>query len=99
MEFFNNIWDLMTKSKNKELSDRALEHIKKNKKQLIEKYFKDKVAVSKGEQSTIIFMAGSPEAGKTEFSKRLMKHLDPDLLKTFVRIDADEIKTFASRFI
>ncbi|MEK7528672.1 MAG: zeta toxin family protein [Patescibacteria group bacterium] len=40
-----------------------------------------------------VFMAGSPGAGKTEFSKRLIKIIEKDRPKV-VRIDGDEIREF-----
>ncbi|HAT74366.1 MAG: Zeta toxin [Candidatus Moranbacteria bacterium GW2011_GWF2_36_839] len=63
------------------------EYIKSNKKILIQKFASPAVYESKKIPATI-FMAGSPGAGKTEFSKNLIKILD----KPLVRIDADEIR-------
>ncbi|NCN07973.1 AAA family ATPase [Candidatus Parcubacteria bacterium] len=41
-----------------------------------------------------IFMAGSPGAGKTEFSKRLIELFDTDGGNKIVRIDPDELRDF-----
>lgn len=74
-------------------SDEALAYVKKHDKELIQKY----ASVEKYppvENPLTIFMAGSPGAGKTEFSKTLIKLLHertPDL--KIVRIDPDEIRS------
>lgn len=44
------------------------------------------------EQTVSLFMAGSPGAGKTEFSKRLLETLLPDYPRYIARIDPDEIR-------
>ncbi len=76
------------------VSDKAFEYIKQNKKKLIKKYFSEKTPMPKEQTSLAIFMAGSPGAGKTEFSENFLDILSPELKKTFVRIDADEIREF-----
>lgn len=73
-------------------SDDALAYVKQYKKELIQKYapIEDYPPVV---NPLAIFMAGSPGAGKTEFSKSLIKLLygeSPDL--KIVRIDPDEIR-------
>lgn len=75
--------------KNKQIGKDALFYVKKNKKQIIKKFVEN--SISHGENSNLIamFMAGSPGAGKTEFSKRLLE--EPGL-KSLVRIDPDEIR-------
>ena len=71
------------------ICDEAIKFAKKNKKRLaeeftdIKKYTPDSIPIS-------IFMAGSPGAGKTEFSKNLIINEDPDY--TVVRIDGDEFR-------
>lgn len=67
----------------------AIEFIKKNKRSIREKFAHDKIS-EREENPFSIFMAGSMGAGKTEFSKNLLKipHIRA------VRIDADEIKEF-----
>lgn len=74
-------------------SDDALVYIKRHNKELIQKY----ASIEKYppvENPLTIFMAGSPGAGKTEFSKTLINLLHdrtPDL--KIVRIDPDEIRS------
>lgn len=67
--------------------------IKKNKHFLIEKFISKSHHVP-DVQPLSIFMAGSPGAGKTEFSKRLLKENNINA----VRIDADEIKTIIPQY-
>lgn len=69
------------------LSEKAYESIKKNKKALIEK-FDDTEKREADALPTTLFMAGSPGAGKTEISKRLMAQFK----QKPIRIDADEIR-------
>ena len=72
------------------IRNEAIEFAKKNKKRIakeltdIKKYTPDIVPIS-------IFMAGSPGAGKTEFSKNLIK-TEEDPNYTIVRIDGDELR-------
>ena len=68
-------------------TEEAKKFIKKNKKLLIEKFASPDLYKPTVNPVTI-FMAGSPGAGKTEFSKNLAKMLN----KKLVRIDADEIR-------
>jgi predicted ABC-type ATPase len=77
-----------------EITDDAKLFIKNNKADLISK-FADLSVFPRSKEPTTIFMAGSPGAGKTEFSRNFenetLKLLD---VKTrSVIIDADEIKT------
>lgn len=41
-----------------------------------------------------IFMAGSPGAGKTEFSKNLIQGIEKDNQRKIIRIDADDLRSF-----
>ena len=65
----------------------AIEHVKSNKDYIIRK-------IVKGSKSSVapvaIFMAGSPGAGKTEFSKHFLKINFKN--QNIVRIDPDEIR-------
>lgn len=73
------------------LADEALAYVKANKKLLIEEFSGSAFAPSATPMS--FFMAGSPGAGKTEFSERLLKTLTSDKLGlSVVRIDGDEIR-------
>lgn len=75
-----------------DLEQNAIDFIKKNKKTLIQKFASTDFYVPVKKPFSI-FMAGSPGAGKTEFSR----HFDPriysyDSTVPIVRIDADEIR-------
>ncbi len=75
----------------KKIYDQAIEFAKRNKVQIAkkltdpEKYAPDIMPIS-------VFMAGSPGAGKTEFSKSLIKILEEDKERRVVRIDGDEVR-------
>lgn len=86
---------------NSAVSNDAYKEIKKRKKVIIEKFANIKDYPPSAKPFTI-FMAGSPGAGKTEFSKSF----DPDIFKIaqnqntkIVRIDADEIRYLIPQFI
>ncbi|MEK7178926.1 MAG: zeta toxin family protein [Patescibacteria group bacterium] len=74
-----------------EICIQAIEFAKKNKVRIAEeltdpaKYEPEITPVS-------VFMAGSPGAGKTEFSKSLIEILEADQERRVVRIDSDEIR-------
>lgn len=74
--------------------DKAVAFVKKNRKLLIEKFANDDICPTEVNPISI-FMAGSPGAGKTEFSKNLLKKI-PGLKA--VRIDADEIKEIIPQY-
>lgn len=77
---------------NLELAESAKKFIKENKKLLISK-FADVKVFSPVEKPLSIFMAGSPGAGKTEFSKFYIEEIKKtDKTISIVRIDADEIR-------
>ncbi len=65
----------------------AKQWVRQHKKQLT-KMFCDDSAYPREESPVTIFMAGTPGAGKTEFSKSLIETFD----RKMVRIDADEIR-------
>lgn len=69
----------------------AVKFIKSHKKELIGRFASDEF-YPKEKDPVSIFMAGSPGAGKTEFSKRFLKKWN------MVRIDADEIKEFIPQY-
>src|SRR3990167_2947297 len=70
----------------------AIKFVKKNKKLIISK-FADLTKFPPSQNPFTVFMAGSPGAGKTEFSISLIKQLsEKDLNTKVVRIDADEIR-------
>lgn len=77
---------------NKDLSEQAYQYIKANKKLIIEKFTNHRL-FKKNDFPVFIFMAGSPGAGKTEFSKWLINVLENRSLSNgIIRIDADDIR-------
>ncbi len=76
------------------ISEDAKIFIKKEKRALIKK-FSDLEKFPPANEPFSFFMAGSPGAGKTEFSKRLIEMMLPIPI---VRIDADEIKEFIPQY-
>lgn len=95
------------------IRDESVLFIKQNQQRLIETFIIRKKPVPIGYAT--MFMAGSPGAGKTEFSRRLPIRLkdfsgidrilrssgfDPDLYESlFIRIDVDEIREFIPQYI
>lgn len=74
--------------------DEAIAFIKANKHKLIEKIARLQQFPSV-KNPEAFFMAGSPGAGKTEYSKSFLKALkEKDTSRKIVRIDADEIRDF-----
>jgi adenylylsulfate kinase-like enzyme len=71
-----------------EISNEAIAWVKSHQKDIVQKFAGPYPSVSGAPFS--IFMAGSPGAGKTEFSKRLMLLLR----ESIVRIDPDEVRNF-----
>lgn len=87
------IYNLLMDKEELRIQQEALEFAKRNKVRIAkdftdsEKYSPDKLPVS-------VFMAGSPGAGKTEFSKNLITILEQNRENKVVRIDADEVRPF-----
>lgn len=77
---------------NNEVSQKAHEYIKKNRKKLIQ-VFAGLDKIPPVIKAFSVFMAGSPGAGKTEVSKALLRLFYERQIPCF-RIDADEIRTF-----
>ena len=71
-----------------QLIEAAYQYIKEHKAHLIER-FADPKTYKADEHPVSLFMAGSPGAGKTESSKRLIEQFGGNLP---VRIDADDIR-------
>src|ERR1700722_5950860 len=71
-----------------QLIDAAYQYIKDHKHELIERFADPKI-YKPDNQPVSLFMAGSPGAGKTEVSKRLIEIFTGSLP---VRIDADDIR-------
>lgn len=77
-----------------QIAAKARDYIKTNKTKLCQKFarLKDYPPV---ENPSVYFMAGSPGAGKTEFSKSFIKELvGKEPKRRIVRIDADEVRDF-----
>ncbi len=74
-------------------SEKAKEFIKKNKHLLFEKFASSKT-YQPNKNPISLFMAGSPGAGKTEYSKRFIERFDSNI----VRIDADEIREIIPQY-
>ena len=79
----------------KVLSDEAIEHVRKEQKLLINKFIGDVQPVA---NPVSIFMAGSPGAGKTEFSMHLINEILGAENK-IVRIDPDAIRVWLPQYI
>ena len=77
----------MLSSEDEKLSKAAKQWVKANRRKLIAQ-FCDPETYPKAKYPITIFMAGTPGAGKAEFSISLLKKFD----SKFVRIDADEIR-------
>lgn len=77
----------MEDSDENKIIDEAKRFIKEKKKELIKK-FADPEIYKPDNNPVSLFMAGSPGAGKTEFSKRLIERFSTKP----VRIDADDIR-------
>lgn len=81
---------------NDDIGEKAKKWIKENKKILIQTFADLKLYPGISNPFTI-FMAGSPGAGKTEYSKSFIKSYDPNT--KIVRIDADEIRNMIPGYI
>lgn len=87
-QYTNNVNTLKDNISDSKIENEALAYVKSNQKILV----KDIVGEVEPKNKTLsIFMAGSPGAGKTEFSKRLIERI-PGSEKQIVRIDPDEIR-------
>jgi len=75
-----------------DVDQKAQEYVKANRKLLCERFASLTEYPSVANPSAY-FMAGSPGAGKTEFSKGFIKQLqEKEPSRKIVRIDADEIR-------
>jgi predicted ABC-type ATPase len=77
-----------------QLIESAYQYIKEHKNELIEQFADPKIYLPV-ERPISLFMAGSPGAGKTESSKRLIEAI---IGPPPVRIDADEIRVMFSNY-
>src|SRR3989344_1405721 len=74
-----------------EIRQKAIEFAKKNKNQ-IAKDLTDPTKYKPDEEPISAFMAGSPAAGKTKFSKNLIEILEKNQERRVIRIDSDDIR-------
>lgn len=80
------------------ISDDARQYVKDHKKQLCEKFANLNI-FPPVENPSSYFMAGSPGAGKTEYSKSLIELLhEKEPERKIVRIDADEIRDWLPHY-
>jgi UDP-N-acetylglucosamine kinase len=79
------------------LGDDALQWVKANQKEVVARFVGNSEPAP--EQPVSIFMAGSPGAGKTEFSRRLIDDKFGPGTKFIVRIDPDEIREWLPNYI
>ncbi|MBP7845994.1 MAG: zeta toxin family protein [Candidatus Pacebacteria bacterium] len=75
-----------------EIKEKANNFARKNKKTISKKLTDTNIFPSETNPISI-FMAGSPGAGKTEFSKRLVEFLERNNNKKFIRIDPDDLRS------
>ena len=78
-------------SPEEEIKAKAVEFAKKNKTQIANE-LTDISRFASDDHPISVFMAGSPGAGKTEFSKELIGILEEDGQRKVVRIDGDELR-------
>lgn len=80
------------------VSEEAILHVKHNKKELIRKFADVSVFVPV-KDPIIYMMAGSPGAGKTEYSKRFIEELNAQAPnRRIVRIDTDEVRDWLPQY-
>jgi len=75
----------------KQIAEEARQYMKHHVNEIVQFFVHDIASV---EEPVSVFMAGSPGAGKTEFSKRLLEKLGGDV----VRIDSDDIRNLFPQY-
>jgi len=80
-----------------DISQKAIMYIKKNQKKIIAEFIDESKYVSSDKPSSY-FMAGSPGAGKTEYSRRFIEYVELETHETIVRIDGDEIRQLLPQY-
>lgn len=75
----------------KEITERAIEYAKKHKKVIADQLTSLEL-FPPSEDPISVFMAGSPGAGKTEFSKNLIQVIEQKKNAPALRIDGDELR-------
>lgn len=80
-----------------EIIKESITYANSNKK-TIAKVLTDKTKFPPEESPISVFMAGSPGAGKTETSRRLLEETSDELSDQAIRIDPDEYRTYFSGY-
>lgn len=75
----------------RQLEETAVEYLRKHRKEINERFAGDAICRSV-ENPVSYFMAGSPGAGKTEYSKRLLERVTMEGSAGTARIDHDDIR-------
>jgi adenylylsulfate kinase-like enzyme len=76
---------------NEKIRAQAIKFAKRNK-NYIAKKLTDPAKYTPSKTPISVFMAGSPGAGKTEYSKNLIKVLEKGNQRQVIRIDSDDIR-------
>lgn len=74
-----------------QLADEARAYVKEHRGEIVAKFV---LSIEPAETPVSIFMAGSPGAGKTEFSRRLLERLGGNM----VRVDADDVRDMLPQY-
>lgn len=74
-----------------EIKNAAVEFARKNRKQIV-RQATDRDTYQSDDPPISVFMAGSPGAGKTEYSKNLLKILEKGITHKVLRIDTDDLR-------
>lgn len=81
----------MLNEKELRIESKALDYAKKNRTR-IARQLTDKTIFPADETPVSVFMAGSPGAGKTEFSVSLINQLESDKKTRILRLDPDDLR-------
>lgn len=82
---------MILNTQEQQLADEARSYVKGHYQEIIDSFVVDVASV---DTPVSIFMAGSPGAGKTEFSQNLLKKLGGNM----VRIDADDVRNMLPQY-
>lgn len=81
-----------------EVIQQAIEFAKRNKKRIAQE-LTDPAVYEPDLVATSVFMAGSPGAGKTEFSKKFIALFEREIKHRVLRIDPDEIRSLIPGYV
>jgi len=82
-------------NREEKIKNDAIVFAKKHKKEIANK-ITDLLSCPSNTYPISVFMAGSPGAGKTEFSKRLLESIDPN--RKVARIDPDDLRSYLPEY-